>query len=99
MQRLHKTGQPADVSLAIAPQPSQAYNTANTMVDVTDPGGRIYVAARSGESTAQVMADVFRYRYGIEVKPQLVPRSQVPFASSYFRGDEMILVIDFTVPR
>jgi len=95
-RRLPDIGIRADVSIAIAPQPSQAIEMAETMADVTLPGGRIYIVAQHGESTAKWMADVFSKRYGIEVIPKPMLRSQIPFKSSYLGSQ--VDVIEFVVP-
>jgi hypothetical protein len=99
---LASEGVRADVSIAIAPYPGYfegmvpAIKTAHTMADITNPGGRIYVAAAES-TTAEVMAQVFRTRYGIDVTPKPAPRGQVPFWSKYLHPE--VYVIDFRVPR
>lgn len=82
-------------SIAIAPSPSDATFFANVMSEITSPGGEIYVAAREPQ-TAVEMANIFSQQFGQQIDFISVPRSLVPYESSYL--EETAYVINFIVP-
>jgi RHS repeat-associated protein len=91
----------ADEIIAVAPLPlglfemASKLETAEVISDLVKPGGHIYVAAVE-EATARDMAAIFSKRFGVEVNPVPVPRSEVPYASRNL-GDEA-WAIDFFTP-
>jgi hypothetical protein len=97
-------GTQAATSIAVAPQPGfdpwtgkplGAIKTAETMADVTLPGGTIYIVAAE-KNTALAMAETLSGRYSIPVGIETLPREKVPYLSD-FLGDE-VYVIDLQVP-